>query len=163
MNKTVFAVAAASLALAGVGSANAQLAAHKDLTLPIALTIAETAHAMCTGQGYNVSVHVIGRDAEVLIALRGDNANPHTMENSLRKAFTARLQRGPSSKLVDALKANPTAGAIHLGNQIPAQGALPIMVGNDVIGAVGVSGSPGGDKDEACAKAGIDKVADQLK
>src|SRR3974390_3350461 len=128
MNKTVYAVAAASLVLAGVGSANAQLAAHKDLTLPIALTIAETAHAMCTGQGYNVSVHVIGRDAEVLIALRGDNANPHTMENSLRKAYTARLQRGPSSKLVDTLKTNPTAGAIHLGNQIPAKGALPIMV-----------------------------------
>jgi uncharacterized protein GlcG (DUF336 family) len=164
MFKTTHVLSLAALAFAGfAGSANAQLAAHKDLTLPIALEMAETAHAMCTGQGYNVSVHVVGRDAETLVALRGDNANPHTMENSLRKAYTARLQRGPSSKLVDALKTNPTAGALHLGNQIPAQGALPIMVGNDVIGAIGVSGSPGGDKDEACAKAGIDKVADQLK
>ena len=78
-------------------------------------------------------------------------------------AFTARLQRGPSSKLVDTLKTNPTAGAIHLGNQIPAQGALPIKVGEDTIGAIGVSGAPGGDKDEACAKAGIDKVSADLK
>jgi uncharacterized protein GlcG (DUF336 family) len=164
MIKTTYVLTAAALAFAGfTGSANAQLAAHKDLTLPLALEMAETAHTMCTGQGYNVSVHVVGRDAETLVAMRGDNANPHTMENSLRKAYTARLQRGPSSKLVDALKTNPTAGALHLGNQIPAQGALPIMVGNDVIGAIGVSGSPGGDKDEACAKAGIDKVADQLK
>jgi uncharacterized protein GlcG (DUF336 family) len=52
---------------------------------------------------------------------------------------------------------------VHLNNVIPAQGALPIKIGDEVVGAVGVSGSPGGDKDEVCAKAGIDKVADQLK
>ena len=61
------------------------------------------------------------------------------------------------------VKDNPTTGLVHLTGVIAAQGALPIKVGNDVIGAVGVSGSPGGDKDEACAKAGLDKVADQLK
>jgi uncharacterized protein GlcG (DUF336 family) len=164
MIKTTHVLAIASLACAGfTGSANAQLAAHKDLTLPIALQMAETAHAMCTGQGYNVSVHVVGRDAEVLVAMRGDNANPHTMENSMRKAITSRMQRRPSGEFAEAVKKNPTAGALHLANMIPAQGALPIKVGDDVIGAIGVSGSPGGDKDEACAKAGIDKVADQLK
>jgi uncharacterized protein GlcG (DUF336 family) len=146
-----------------VTSANAQLAVHKDLTLPIAVAMAQTAAEMCTGQGYNVSVHVVGRNAEVLVAMRGDNANPHTMENSLRKAITSRLQRRPSGEFATAVKDNPTSGALHLGNQIPAQGALPIKVGDDVIGGIGVSGSPGGDKDEACAKAGIDKVADQLK
>jgi uncharacterized protein GlcG (DUF336 family) len=144
-------------------STNAQLAAHKDLTLPVALTIAETAVETCKAQGNKVSVHVVGRDAEVLVAMRGDDTGPHTMENSLRKAITSRLQRRPSGDFVKAVKDNPTAGALHLGNMIPAQGALPIKVGEDVIGAVGVSGSPGGDKDEACAKAGIDKVADQLK
>jgi uncharacterized protein GlcG (DUF336 family) len=56
-----------------------------------------------------------------------------------------------------------TLGAVHLTGIIAAQGALPIKVGDDVIGAVGVSGAPGGEKDEVCAKAGIDKVADQLK
>jgi uncharacterized protein GlcG (DUF336 family) len=165
MNRTVRLLAGMSLVFAGgtAGTANAQLAVHKDLTLPIAITMAQTAAQMCTGQGYKVSVHVVGRNAEVLVAMRGDDANPHTMENSLRKAITSRLQRRPSGEFATAVKDNPTAGALHLGNQIPAQGALPIKVGDDVIGAIGVSGSPGGDKDEACAKAGIDKVADQLK
>jgi uncharacterized protein GlcG (DUF336 family) len=143
--------------------ANAQLAAHKDLTLNIALTMAQTASAMCTGQGYKVSVHVLGRDGEVLVAMRGDGANPHTMENSMRKAYTSRMQRRPSGEFADAAKKNPTAGALHLDKMIPAQGALPITVDGDTIGAIGVSGSPGGDKDEACAKAGIDKVSAQLK
>ena len=150
-------------ACGAAGTANAQLAIHKDLTLPIALTMAQTAAEMCTGQGYKVSVHVVGRDAEVLVAMRGDGANPHTMENSLRKAITSRMQRRPSGEFATAVKDNPTNGGLHLANQIPAQGALPIKVGDDVIGAIGVSGSPGGDKDEACAKAGIDKVSADLK
>jgi len=156
----------AALALASVltaPSANAQLASHKDLTLNIALTMAQTAAAMCTGEGYKVSVHVVGRDGEVLVAMRGDGASPHTMENSMRKAYTSRMQRRPSGEFAEAVKKNPTAGALHLDKIIPAQGALPIKVGDDTIGAIGVSGSPGGDKDEACAKAGIDKVAAQLK
>jgi uncharacterized protein GlcG (DUF336 family) len=69
----------------------------------------------------------------------------------------------PSGEIVERLKQNPQLSLIHLTNVIAAQGALPIKVGDDVIGAIGVSGAPGGDKDEVCAKAGIDKVADQLK
>jgi uncharacterized protein GlcG (DUF336 family) len=144
-------------------AANAQLAAHKDLTLPIAVAMAQTAVQTCTAQGFKVSAHVLGRNAEVLVAMRGDGTGPHTMENSMRKAYTARMQRRPSGEFAKAAKDNPTIGALHLANMIPAQGALPIKVGDDVIGAIGVSGAPGGDKDEACAKAGIDKVADQLK
>jgi uncharacterized protein GlcG (DUF336 family) len=159
--KLIAALALASALAAPV--ANAQLAGHKDLTTAIALAMAQTAHAMCTGQGYNVSVHVLGRDGEILVAMRGDGANPHTMENSMRKAYTSRMQRRPSGEFAEALKKNPVQGAIHLDKIIPAQGALPIKVGDDVIGAIGVSGSPGGDKDEACAKAGIDKVAAELK
>jgi uncharacterized protein GlcG (DUF336 family) len=61
------------------------------------------------------------------------------------------------------VKANPTLGFIHLSNIIANQGALPIMLGNEAIGGAGASGAPGGEKDEACIKAGLDKVADQLK
>jgi uncharacterized protein GlcG (DUF336 family) len=71
--------------------------------------------------------------------------------------------RSPSGALVERLKADPTLGLIHLTNVIANQGALPIKVGDEVIGAAGASGAPGGEKDEACVKAGIDKVADQLK
>ena len=65
--------------------------------------------------------------------------------------------------LENRFKQDPTCFAVHVPNTAPSQGALPIKIGDEVIGAAGVSGAPGGDKDEACAKAGLDKVADQLK
>jgi uncharacterized protein GlcG (DUF336 family) len=109
-----------------------------------------------------VSATVVGRNGEIIVQVRGDNTGPHTIENSMRKAYTARTFRSPSGALVERLKADPTLGLIHLTNVIANQGALPIKVGDEVIGAAGASGAPGGEKDEACVKAGIDKVADQL-
>ncbi len=143
--------------------ASAQLLSHKDLTSAIAFTIAQTAIETCKANGYAVSVTVVGRNGEIILQVRGDNTGPHTIENSFRKAYTARTFRIPSGELVDRLKADPTLGLIHLNNVIANRGALPIKVGEDVIGAAGASGAPGGEKDEACVKAGLDKVADQLK
>jgi uncharacterized protein GlcG (DUF336 family) len=158
----------ASLGIVGLGlvfaaPAEAQLLARKDLSLAAALTIATTAADLCKSQGYTVSVTVVGRNGEVILQMRGDNAPPHTMENSFRKAYSARSFRVPSGELVKRVKDNPTAPFVYLSNVVAAQGALPIKVGDDVIGAVGVSGAPGGEKDEVCAKAGIDKAADTLK
>jgi uncharacterized protein GlcG (DUF336 family) len=110
-----------------------------------------------------VSVSVVGIEGQSLVALRGDGTSPHTIENSQRKAYTSRTFRVPSGEFAQRVKDNPTSGAVHLAGVVAAQGALPIKVGDTVIGAVGVSGAPGGDKDEACAKVAIDKVADQLK
>ena len=155
--------AAIGLACALASPARAQLLIEKSLSAATAMTIAQTALETCTKQGYHVSVHVLGRYGEVLVAVRGDGAPPHTMENSQRKAYTARTFRIPSGEFAQRVKDNPTIGAVHLTGIIAAQGALPIKVGDDVIGAVGVSGAPGGEKDEACAKAGLDKRADQLK
>jgi uncharacterized protein GlcG (DUF336 family) len=155
------AMAAALLALAA--PAKAQLLQHKDLSLATALAIATTAADTCKAQGNRVSVTVVGREGQVIVQLRGDGASPHTIENSQRKAYTSRTFRIPSGEFAKRLHDNPTLGLVHLSGVIAAQGALPIQVGDDVIGAVGVSGSPGGDKDEVCAKAGLDKVADQLK
>jgi uncharacterized protein GlcG (DUF336 family) len=158
-------LAGASLALAcAVGTpANAQLLTHKDISLPMAITMARTAIETCKGQGYNVSVNVIGRDGQVILGLRNDLAGAATMENSFKKAFTARTFRRPSGEFAKGVEGNPVAGALMLTNIVAAQGALPIKVGDDVIGAIGVSGAPGGDKDEACAKAGIEKVSADLK
>jgi len=156
-------LAVTGLAGALAAPASAQLLTQKSLSAGMALEIAQTALETCTRQGYNVSVHVLGRNGEVLVAVHGDNAPPHTMENSQRKAYTARSFRISSGEFAQRVKDNPTLGAVHLSGIIAAQGALPIKVGDEVIGAVGVSGAPGGEKDEACAKAGIDKIADQLK
>jgi uncharacterized protein GlcG (DUF336 family) len=101
--------------------------------------------------------------AGMILQLRGDRSNPHTMENSMRKAYTARTTRAPSGNLVKRLKDDPSLSFIHLQHVIAAQGALPIKVGDEVIGAAGASGAPGGEKDEACIQAGLDKVAEQLK
>src|SRR5499427_4506129 len=154
-------VAAVACGLAG--AANAQLVARKDISSAMAMTMAETAIATCKANGYNVSAHVVGRNGEVIVAMRGDGTGPHTLENSMKKAYTARAQRRASGDFGDSLKDNFTAGALHLTNIVTARGALPIKIGEDTIGAIGVSGAPGGEKDEACAKAGIDKVADELK
>ena len=163
MIKTSVGIAALALAAGVITTANAQIVTTKHLSLPMAVTIATTAVETCKAQGYNVSVHVIGNMGEVLVALRGDNTGPHTMENSMRKALTSRGQRIPSGQFAENVAKTPNAGGLRLGNMIPARGALPIKVGEETIGAIGVSGAPGGDKDEACAKAGIDKVAGDLK
>jgi uncharacterized protein GlcG (DUF336 family) len=152
---------AATAALAA--PARADLLSHKDISAEIAVTIAQTAIATCKANGYAVSSAVVGRNGEVIAQIRGDNTGPHTVENSFRKAYTARTFRSPSGALVERLKKDPALGLIHLTNVIANQGALPIKIGEETIGAAGASGAPGGEKDEACVKAGIDKVADQLK
>ena len=153
----------AALAALTAGPANAQLLTHKDISLAMAVTMARTAIETCKGQGYNVSVNVLGRNGEVILGLRNELAGPATFENSMKKAYTARTFRQPSGRFAENVKGNPTAGALFLANIVPAQGALPIVVDGDTIGSIGVSGAPGGDKDEACAKAGIDKVSADLK
>jgi uncharacterized protein GlcG (DUF336 family) len=142
--------------------ASAQLLSHKDVSAAMAITIVQTAIETCKANGYAVSATVVGRNGEIIAQVRGDNTGPHTIENSFRKAYTARTFRAPSGALVERVKADPTLGLIHLTNVIANQGALPIKVGDEVIGAAGASGAPGGEKDEACVKAALDKIADQL-
>jgi uncharacterized protein GlcG (DUF336 family) len=159
----LYRLAGIALACALGAPAGAQLIAHKDISSAMAVTIAQAALDACTKQGYRVSVTVVGRNGEVLVQIRGDNAPPHTMENSMRKAYTARTLRVPSGEFAKRVKDNPTIGLVNLTNMIANQGALPIKVGDEVIGAAGVSGAPGGEKDEACVQVALDKVAGDLK
>jgi len=157
-----------SLALAGLAGllaapASAQVLSRKDISAEAAMTIASTAIATCKANGYSVSVAVVGRAGELILHVRGDGTGPHTMDNSFRKAYTARTFRSPSGNLVKRLKDNPQLSLVTLPNVVAGQGALPIKVGEDVIGAAGASGAPGGEKDEACIQAGLDKIKDQLK
>jgi uncharacterized protein GlcG (DUF336 family) len=159
LSRVAFAAAACALA----APASAQTLAHKDLTAEAAVTIATTALADCKAKGYKVSATIVGRNGEVILQLRGDDTGPHTMENSFKKAFTARTFRIASGEMEKRLKDNPQMGAQYLTGFTTARGALPIKVGDDVVGAAGVSGAPGGEKDEACVQTGLDKVRDQLK
>jgi uncharacterized protein GlcG (DUF336 family) len=154
--------ALAALACAIAASASAQLIPRKDLSYAMAKTIAETALEDCKARGYAVAVVVVDRGGDTMVALRADNAGPHTMENARRKAYTARTFRMTTEEFVKEMATRPVRREqTTLPNVIAIGGGVPIKVGDDTIGGVGASGSPG--VDEPCVMAGIDKVKPLLK
>jgi uncharacterized protein GlcG (DUF336 family) len=133
---------------------------QKDVSLPMALAIAQAASAEC---GINTSVAVVDRAGRLKVFLQGDGAAPTHIELARRKAYTARTFRRTSGEWAKRTETT-NVGQRMLAEVIPQQGGVPINVGNETIGGVGLSGAPnGGEQEEACAKAGIAKVADQLK
>jgi len=155
----------ASFAVAAVlaSSAGAQgVLTEKNVSLALAQTIANAALEQCKSMGFKVLVAVVDRGGHAIVMLHGDGAGLHTQEGAERKAYTARTFGQPSADFVKRLSERPdTAGSVHYTRVLALPGGLPIKAGTEVIGAVGVSGSPG--KDDVCSQAGIDKVADQLK
>lgn len=163
MSRILTTVTGLGLAAAFASTALAQgLVTQKNIPLAMAETIAQGALAQCQSMGFKVSVAVVDRAGLTIVMLRGDGAGLHTPEGAERKAFTARTFGQPSADFVQRMKDRPdTAGSVHYTHVLALPGGLPIKAGNEVVGAVGVSGSPG--KDDVCSQAGIDKVADQLK
>jgi uncharacterized protein GlcG (DUF336 family) len=100
-------------------------------------------------------VVVVDRGGNTVVALRGDNASAHTMENARRKAYTAMTFKMTTDAFIKEMATRPVRREQTIG------GGVPIKVGNDVIGGVGLSGSPG--VDEPCVMAGLEKVKDQLQ
>jgi uncharacterized protein GlcG (DUF336 family) len=157
--------AAGVIALGGllIAPAQADLPVRHDLPYAVALIIAQTAVESCAGKGYAESAVVVDHEGETIVAIRGDNAQPYTMENARRKAYTAANFRIPTAEYAKRFADNNPVvrQQVTLPNIIAIPGGLPIKVGNEVIGGAGASGSPG--VDEPCVQAGLDKVADQLK
>lgn len=117
----------------------------------------------CRKNGFVVTVTVLDRLGRTKVVLHDDGANPHTIENSLRKAYTSLTSRVPSGEYGKRVTSNPTlVGILSLDKMTSVEGALPIMAGKDLVGSIGVSGAPGGDKDAVCAQAGIDRIAKGL-
>jgi uncharacterized protein GlcG (DUF336 family) len=163
MSRTFRCLGFTVLAGAFAAPASAQLITHKDLSLAIAKTLVETSIEACKKMGYNTSAVVVDRGGETLVAMRGDNASPHTLENARRKAYTARSFRQTTAEYAKKYaEGNKTVmQQVTLPNVIAIAGGVPIKVGEEVIGGVGLSGSPG--KDDECVEAGMQKVAGQLK
>ena len=156
-----FATAATfALLLMYPSSGRAQILTERDVSLHMALTIAETALAQC---GVKTSVAVVDRAGRLRVFLQGDDASPHNLELARRKAYTALTFQRTSAE--GATRTETTlSGQRMLAEVIPLAGGVPIKAGEDTIGGVGLSGAPmGGAQEEVCAKAGIAKVADQLK
>jgi uncharacterized protein GlcG (DUF336 family) len=139
------------------------LTTHR-ISAPLALEAVGAAVASCASQGYFESAVVVDASGARQAVLRGDNAGVHTIDSATSKAYTSASFKGPSAAVAERLLANPqTAQLAHLPGVLFLGGGLPIKIGEEVVGAIGAAGAPGGDKDEACAKAGIDKIADRLK
>jgi uncharacterized protein GlcG (DUF336 family) len=154
---------AAGVPFACVMPADAALIMHKVLPLDIAKTIAEATIAACAAKGYAESAVVVDADGETIVEMRGDNAAPHTVENARRKAYTAMTFKQPTADYAKKLQ-DPNSVAhqqVTLPNVIAIPGGQPIKAGDEIVGGVGASGSPGVDDD--CVNAGLDKVKDQLQ
>ena len=143
-------------------SAFAQLPASKVLTVDVAQSIAMEAMAKCRADGYKVTVLVVDGLNATKAMLRDDGATASTTEVAKMKATATMLYNRPSGP-AQPLPPGTTAPPATIPGTINAQGAVPIKVGDVTIGAVAVSGAPGGDKDAACANAALAKVADKLK
>jgi uncharacterized protein GlcG (DUF336 family) len=160
--RPILLASAATLVLTLAAPASAQLLQHKDLSLSVALAIADGALDACKAMGYAASVVVVDRGGDTLVALRGDGSSPHTVENARRKAYTANTFKMTTEAFLQEMKTRPVRREqTTLPNVIAINGGVPIKVGNDVIGGVGLSGSPG--KDEECVNAGLEKVKQQLQ
>ena len=161
------AAAAVAAIIAMPGSAGAQVLTEKNVSIKMALAIAETALAEC---GDRVSVAVVDRTGRLKVFLQGDGAAPHNIELARRKAYTAETFGRPTVEWAQRTEAGATGASQNISGQraltdvIPLQGGVPIKVGDVTIGGIGLSGAPkGGPQEEACGKAGVAKVADQLK
>jgi uncharacterized protein GlcG (DUF336 family) len=142
--------------------ANAQaLINERGISLNAAIEMASASLERCRADGYKVTITVLNRHARTAVVLSEDGVNPHTIENSMRKAYTAFTTRTPSGEM--SKRAQPGLAGFMLLDKITAiEGGLPIFAGKELVGAIGISGAPGGEKDAACAQVGIDKIAKGL-
>lgn len=157
-----FALVAGSMFAATAASAQAPQTEH-NVSMGMALVIIQGAIEQCTKDGLKVSVVIVDKAGVVAASLRGDGTNPHTMKFAEMKAYTSRTRGITTLEFLQATSSGDAALLRQIPGVVWFGGGVPIKLGNEVIGAVGVSGSPTGEKDEVCAKAGIDKVAAQLK
>ena len=136
---------------------------QRSVSLSLAKTIAEATLAACREKGYHTAAAVVDRAGQVLVILRDEQGTAQLTEMARRKAYTARMFRTTTMEFQKRTADNPQyAGQRNLPDILALSGGVPIKVGDETIGAVGSAGSTL-EQDDACAKAGVAKVADLLK
>ncbi|MGD9945353.1 MAG: heme-binding protein [Burkholderiaceae bacterium] len=157
---------AAALPCAGLAHAQGAPATYsvKLLSPETALTAAQAALAHCRQAGYQVAVAVVDRSGTLQVLLRDRFAGPHTLDFAPRKAWTAASMRMSTTELAAETQAGrPMSGLRASPQLLAAGGGIAIEAGGATLGAIGVSGAPGGDADDACAKAGVKAIADAIE
>ncbi len=162
-------ILASALAMAVLGLATgagaAELLTQKVLPLSLATQAAQAALSACEKEGFHVTVAVTDQSGLVRVLMRDDQAWPHTLDSSRKKAYTAGSLGVSTLALARIVLQHPElAGLARMNDSILLlQGGLPIKAGPDVLGGIGVGGTPAGETDEGCARAGLDAIAGQLK
>ena len=146
------------LCLPGSTYAQAPLS-EKNVSMSMAQAIIAGVIEECSKSSYRVSVFIVDKAGQLAAALRGDGTSPHTIEFARMKAYTARTRNQTSQEFAAATASGDNMVLRQIPGVIAIGGGVPIRMGSETIGAIGVSGAPGGDKDEACARAGIARVA----
>jgi uncharacterized protein GlcG (DUF336 family) len=132
----------------------------KQLTADAGLTAARAAIKACNDQNYRVSVAVVDADGVLKVQIRGDGVGPHSLDSSRQKAYTAATFKRASGDVEKGFRDRPERDLQRLPSVLLVAGGVPVVAGEEVVGAIGVSGAPGGDRDEACARAGLDAIKD---
>ena len=153
------------IAVLASASASAQdaLVTYRTMSPEVALDLARTALESCRKSGFQVAVAVVDRFGVVQVMLRDRFAGPHTPPTATGKAWTAVTFRTNTTEIVKLTQPGmPQAGVRVLPGAVVLGGGIMVEAGGAMVGAVGVSGAPGGDADDACAKAGIEAIRDKL-
>lgn len=137
---------------------------ERNMSLELANQLAANTVASCLAGGHNVTAAVVDRAGQLRALQRADNAGPHTVGAAQAKAYTSASARNNTLAMMEAAQKNPAAAnLVHIPGFLLLGGGVPVRAGNDVIGAIGVGGAPGGHLDEQCAAAALEKAKDLLK
>ncbi len=163
-SQTTLTLSALALTLIS-GLAHAQaVRTEKNMSMELANQIAAASVAACTANGYAVTATVVDRAGSVRAVQRADNAGPHTLGASQQKAYTSASAKNTTLAMMEGAQKNPAAAnLVYIPGYLLLGGGVPVKVGNEVIGAVGIGGAPGGHLDEQCAMAALEKVKDSIK
>jgi uncharacterized protein GlcG (DUF336 family) len=156
-------LAGAALMFASAASSQG-VVTTKQLSADVANGIAMAALEQCRKDGFRVSVAIVDRAGNMQVLIRDNGASPHTADTARRKAATSSSFGMTTAAFATMVSTNPAAANLkEITGMIALGGGAPIRAGSDLLGGIGVGGSPSGDKDEACAIAGIEKFVSQLK
>ena len=137
---------------------------HKVLTVEVALEAAQAAIAACKSQGYNITVTVADRMGNPKVVIVRDGPPGVGQESTRRKAYTAARQRVSTAEFTNRISRPGAFNPAQFDRELATgAGGVPITAGEETIGGISAAGAPGGDKDEACAQAGVDKIKDRLR
>lgn len=139
------------------------LMTFRSLTPDTALEVAKAALDACRKEGFQVAVSVVDRGGVAQVMLRDRFAGPHTPETATRKAWTAISFRTDTTTMTEETQAGKEASGVrHVPGTAMIGGGVMIQAGGEMVGAIGVSGAPGGKQDDACARKGIAKIQEKL-